>query len=364
MARLLIIEPFYGGSHKQLVDTLVSKLNVSTYSLVTLPAKKWHWRARTSALALSEKIPRLHKFTILFTSSVLSLAELVGIRPDLACLRKVVYFHENQLCYPVQTIKDRDYQFGYNQVTTCLAADLVLFNSEYNLTSFLSHLPGFLGMQPDNKPNTRDIVEQIKRVSRVNYFPLQLPPRPVTTLVRNYNRLHIVWPHRWEHDKDPETFCNVILKLHEEKYDFVVSILGEVFSEVPSIFEEVKVKLEEKIMVFGFLPSKQEYYDLLSKANVVVSTALHEFYGVSMMEATWLGCYPLLPNRLVYPEFYPQECLYNTEQQLFKRLAKMCKDPSSCDTSDLGVRFDEVAGDVPLINLIRVLDIGCDVVGD
>ena len=117
-------------------------------------------------------------------------------------------------------------------------------------------------------------------------------------------------------------------------------------------------------MVFGFLPSKQEYYDLLSKANVVVGTALHEFYGVSMMEATWLGCYPLLPNRLVYPEFYPQECLYNTEQQLFKRLAKMCKDPSSCDTSDLGVRFDEVAGDVPLINLIRVLDIGCDVVGD
>ena len=233
MASLLIIEPFYGGSHKQLVDTLVSKLCLNHYHLVTLPAKKWHWRARTSALTISEKIPKTNKFTTLFTSSVLSLAELIGIRPDLACLRKIVYFHENQLCYPVQTVKDRDYQFGYNQVTTCLAADLVLFNSEYNLTSFLSHIPSFLGMQPDNKPNTGAIVEQIKLVSRVSYFPLQLPTRPATTPVKNNTRLHIVWPHRWEHDKDPDTFCKVILKLQEENYDFNVSILGEVFSEVP-----------------------------------------------------------------------------------------------------------------------------------
>ena len=130
------------------------------------------------------------------------------------------------------------------------------------------------------------------------------------------------------------------------------------------MFEEVKVKLKDKIVVFGFLPSKQEYYDLLSTANVVVSTALHEFYGVSMMEATWLGCYPLLPNRLVYPEFYPQECLYNTEQQLFKRLAKMCKDHALCDTSDLGVRFDEVTGDAPLNDLLYLLETGCHVNGD
>eukprot|EP00092_Neocalanus_flemingeri_P003618 GFUD01003882.1.p1 GENE.GFUD01003882.1~~GFUD01003882.1.p1 ORF type:complete len:363 (-),score=114.97 GFUD01003882.1:132-1220(-) len=354
MAWLLIVEPFYGGSHRQLVDTLVSRLDPSTYLLVTLPAKKWHWRARCSALTISQAIPRDHQFTTLFTSSVLSLAELAGLRPDLAKLRKIIYFHENQLCYPVKTVKERDFQFGYNQVTSCLAADIVLFNSQYNLTTFLSHIPSFLSLQPDHRPNTKQICDQIKTISQVVYFPLQLPPRQ--EIRRTGDRpVHIVWPHRWEHDKDPDTFCRVVIKLHEENCDFDLSLLGEVFSEVPDIFQQVKVKLRDKIKVFGFVPSKQEYYDLLSTADVVVSTALHEFYGVSMLEAVWLGCYPLVPNRLVYPEIYPVECQYNTEQQLFKRLHKFCSDPSSCDATQLGIQFDQVAGEAPLQHLLGVL---------
>jgi len=358
MASLLIIEPFYGGSHKQMLDILVDRLDVSTYHLVTLPAKKWHWRARTSALTISQTIPRDHRFNILFTSSVLSLAELLGLRPDLSKLRKIVYFHENQLCYPVKDVKERDFQFGFNQITTCLAADLVLFNSQYNHDSFLSHIPIFLALQPENRPNSKAICDQIKSVSQVSYFPLKLPARISVRRLRCVDQarpLHIVWPHRWEHDKDPDTFCRVVIKLGEESCDFVLSILGEVFSEMPEMFHEVKVKLNDKLQVFGFVPSKQEYCKLLNSADVVVSTALHEFYGVSMLEATWLGCYPLVPSRLVYPEIYPKECQYNTEQQLFKRLKKMCADPSLADTSQLDIQFDKLAGDVPLLHLLDLL---------
>lgn len=55
-------------------------------------------------------------FRVLFSSSVLNLAELVALRPDLASLHKVLYFHENQLQYPVRKQKDRDFQYGYNQI--------------------------------------------------------------------------------------------------------------------------------------------------------------------------------------------------------------------------------------------------------
>ena len=105
MPKLLILEPFYGGSHKQLLDTVTAELAPGSWSLVTLPDKKWHWRARTSALRLSQDIPPdTSSYSTLLASSVLSLAELLGLRPDLARLNKLVYFHENQLSYPVQVL--------------------------------------------------------------------------------------------------------------------------------------------------------------------------------------------------------------------------------------------------------------------
>lgn len=63
-------------------------------------------------------IPEVTSEKFLFCSSVLSLAELLGLRPDLCPLKKIVYFHENQLVYPIREIKARDIQYAYNQITT------------------------------------------------------------------------------------------------------------------------------------------------------------------------------------------------------------------------------------------------------
>ena len=139
--RILILEPFYGGSHKQFIDTLLSlsvnydevlgdrlpsevakKRSSSKWpnfeiKLYEMKAKKWHWRARTSALYLSQVVDTNDtNFDILFVSSVLNLAELLALRPDLARIgHKIIYFHENQLVYPIQVQKERDFQYGYNQ---------------------------------------------------------------------------------------------------------------------------------------------------------------------------------------------------------------------------------------------------------
>ena len=46
----------------------------------------------------------------------------------------------------------------------------------------------------------------------------------------------------------------------------------------------------------------RRYRAVLAGADVVVSTADHEFFGISAVEAIAAGAYPLFPDRLAYPE--------------------------------------------------------------
>ena len=157
---VVMVEPFYGGSHKQLIDFLTTRCladpAAASFELYTLPDKKWHWRARTSALYFAQTISRqLDPGDTLFCSSVLNLAELIALRPDIAsCKNKIIYFHENQLAYPVKKSKaERDFQYGYNQILSALTADQVVFNSEFNRDSFLGSISTFLKLQPDFRPD-------------------------------------------------------------------------------------------------------------------------------------------------------------------------------------------------------------------
>ncbi|XP_068457576.1 tRNA-queuosine alpha-mannosyltransferase isoform X2 [Clinocottus analis] len=347
--RVLLVEPFYGGSHKQLIDLL--QQNVPECCACTLPAKKWPWRARTAALHFSQSIPSCSSYRVLFSSSVLNLCELVALRPDLARLKKVLYFHENQLVYPVRRDQERDFQYGYNQVLSCLVSDVVVFNSVFNMDSFLSSISSFMKKIPDHRPRDLDLLIRPKCV--VLYYPVQFPdvsrcpssgdqqegPHESSSEPGTEQRavgerdtgapmkpLHIVWPHRWEHDKNPELFFSTLIKLKEKQVDFHLSVLGETFTEVPEIFSEARRQLDPHVQNWGFL-SRDRYLQVLLQADVVVSTARHEFFGVAMLEAVHCGCYPLCPKALVYPEIFPAEYLYSTPEQLCKRLQGLCRRP-------------------------------------
>ncbi|XP_066997056.2 tRNA-queuosine alpha-mannosyltransferase isoform X2 [Anabrus simplex] len=314
----------------------LSERGCTGISLVTMPAKKWHWRARTCSLFFADIVPRNHSYRILFASSVLNLAELVALRPDLSSLKKIIYFHENQLVYPIRQGKNRDFQYGYNQILSCLVADVVVFNSDFNQRSFLNAIKPYFKLQPDFRP--RDLKEKIEPKCQVIYFPVKFPTLAPKT--KENKSLHIVWPHRWEHDKDPGLLFRVLTSLFDGGYKFYISILGESFSSEPEVFKEASQYFKSCILHWGYLPSKEEYYHVLRHSDVVISTAKHEFFGVAMLEAVCCGCYPLCPNDLVYPEFYPAECLYENEDHLLRILVQFCDNPSIVKDVRDAMKFD------------------------
>lgn len=298
---VLAIEGYYGGSHKAFLDGWMGRSR-HQWTLFTLAANKWKWRMRHGAITFARQVERLAGqggcWDVLFCSDMLNLAEFVGLAGEVVRrLPKVVYFHENQLTYPVRVESERDYQYVMTNLTTALAADAVWFNSAFHRDEFLAALRTFLRRMPDNQP--LDAVEEIACRSAVH-------PPGIEPFERRRRRapgpLHILWAARWEHDKNPEGFFAAMKILKDKGVDFCLSVIGEQFREAPEVFSWAREYFAGQIVRWGWQETREAYRDALMDADVVVSTANHEFFGISVVEAIASGAYPLLPRRLAYPE--------------------------------------------------------------
>lgn len=300
--KILALEPYFGGSHEAFL-TGWSARSRHSFRLLTLPPYKWKWRMRHAAINFAAEACALvgngERFDAVFCSDMLNFAEFSGLAPALSNIPSVVYFHENQLTYPVRFESERDYQFGFTNMTSALASSEVWFNSKFHLDEFTAAAGRLLKKMPDNQPV--NVVESIKQKSLVQPPGIEIPNMPWR---RKKGPLHILWSSRWEHDKNPEEFFNALDILKRGKIDFRLSVLGESFRDVPEVFQRAAEKFKPYILNWGFLTSREEYHNCLASADVIVSTADHEFFGIGVVEAAALGAVPVLPSRLAYPEIF------------------------------------------------------------
>ena len=151
---------------------------------------------------------------------------------------------------------------------------------------------------PDYQPLDR--VEIIRERSIVKYPGIDSFP---ARQKRGEGPLRILWAARWEHDKDPETLFGALSLLKKCKVDFRLSVIGGGNARnVPEVFARARKIFKRQIEKWGYLESRQEYIDALVWADVAVSTAKHEFFGITMAESAAAGAFPLAPDRLAYPE--------------------------------------------------------------
>lgn len=341
VSRCLILEPFYSGSHAYWCDVLCTLPEVD--KVVWSGKSKWHWRMLCSSAYFASSVPTVtpSTTTVVF-SAMMNVAELLGLRPDLAAVpRKLLYVHENQLAYPAQSSEasssagQRDFNIVWNQVASCLCVDVVLFNSHFNLESFFERLGPFLNKVPTGSRPPVDLAK-LRSKCRVLYVPITAPLFVRSSRsAEEEGTLHIVWPHRWEHDKGPDLLLDALRDLDREASarPVRISVLGDVAvaERAQAEFAAARVVVEGLASVsiahWGRVSSREEYLSVLRTADVAVSTSRHEFFGVAMLEAASGGCLPLCPKALAYPELFPADCLYGTPRQLVKRLRELSKRP-------------------------------------
>ena len=270
MVKVLAIEPFYGGSHKSFIDGLVRRSR-HEFHILTLPPYFWKWRMRGSAITLSDEANYLDfKPDVILTSDMLSLAEFLPLYKHK--VPSILYMHENQLSYPVPESDQRDVHFGICNITSCLCADHIIWNSNFHFNAFKNALPKFIKMMPDNRP--KKLMGRIEKKSCVLYPGVDLCGLDAVKADHDCGPPIIVWNHRWEFDKQPEVFFKAIKEVEKKGIDFRLAVLGENFQVKPKAFLEAKEKYADRICCFGFVKSKDDYFKWLKKSSVSVSTVL------------------------------------------------------------------------------------------
>jgi glycosyltransferase involved in cell wall biosynthesis len=324
--KVLFLEPFFGGSHRDFALGFKAHSRHAV-DLMTMPARFWKWRMRGASLWLLNQIPDLKSYDAVLATDMMDLADFKSLAGP-AVPPVLMYFHENQLSYPLSLGEKRDFHMGFTNIVSAAAADRVMFNSHFHFNAFMEDAGRLMGKLPDCKPP--GLLEKIRGKSRVAYPGCRFPDRKLSPSEKRLTPPMVVWNHRWEHDKNPERFFDALLAVEKRNIPFSLAIMGENFEKAPPVFDRIKAHFENRLRVFGYLEDRDAYLSWLEKGAVVISTADQENFGISVVEAVRYGCLPLLPNRLSYPELIPEsfhkQVLYESEKELAQKLTTLLSD--------------------------------------
>jgi len=322
MRKVLLISAYDGPSHRYWREGLVQQFADVEWVVLTLPPRYFSWRIRGNALSFAQ----LHREVLqrdydqVIVTSMVDLSTLRGLIPSLAAIPTLWYCHENQFAYPQTSHAHSSIEPQMVLLYGALAADRLAFNSDYNRQTFLHGVDALLRKMPDAVPP--GIAELLREKSCVLPVPLHddaFYSRP--TAKQAGDPLWIVWNHRWEHDKGPDRLLALVHYLVSCAADtpLIWSIVGAQFRSQPSEFAQIeqiiRAQSHWQLAHFGFCAA-DEYQQVLRSADVVLSTSLHDFQGLSVLEAVAAGCVPCVPDRLAYREFIGDEFRYRSDDDL------------------------------------------------
>jgi glycosyltransferase involved in cell wall biosynthesis len=309
--KILLLSAYDSASHRYWREGVVAAFPGWSWTVLTLPPRHFSWRVRGNPLSwLTESDNALVKdYDLVVATSMVDLATLRGLSAAISDVPAILYFHENQFCYP-----DKDpYRLLESQMVSiysALAATHCVFNSEYNRQTFLTGVAGLMERMPDHRPES--LPDLLAGRSLVLPVPLAETISRQRSRQMDPDRPVLLWNHRWEHDKGPEILLAGLRSLAALDQDFELILCGQRFRQTPAALQTVIKEFAQQIRHDGFMENDDQYFNLLRSADIVLSTATQEFQGLAVMEAVRQGCVPLVPDRLAYQEYFSAGYRYNS----------------------------------------------------
>lgn len=320
--KILLLSAYDADSHQYWRKQLVLQFPEYQWTVLSLPARYFAWRIRGNSLSWAfgpDREVLEQDYDLLICTSMTDLSALRGMLPSLGKIPTLVYFHENQFAYPQSDNAHKSVEPQILNIYTAACADKIVFNTGYNRDTFLQGARKLLKKLPDQVP--AGLITQLERKSQVLAVPLESavfnnqPDVSVNWQTDNQQCIKIAWAARWEYDKGPQQLLAILNELEIRRIDFKISLLGQNFRHSPEIFSEIKDRFEHRLAQYGYASSREEYLVWLGTADVFLSTALHEFQGLSVLEAVARNCFPVLPGREVYPSLFPADYIYTSNFQ-------------------------------------------------
>lgn len=316
--KVLLLSAYDAASHQRWRQTITTEFSDFQWQVLTLPPRHFSWRIRGNSLtwSLTQHSLLSAPYDLVIATSMTDLATLRGLVPQLCEVPTLLYFHENQFSYPQNKSRHGAVEAQMVSIYSALAADGLAFNSNYNLDTFMQGVSRLLSKLPDHVPE--GIVEQLKVKSCVLPVPI-LAQAPVASRPNRPDKLSVVWNHRWEYDKGPDRLLRLISALAKAEYGhYELHIIGQQFRSLPDEFKQIKMLVAHSpalsLESWGFIESEARYREVLSACDVVLSSALHDFQGLSVLEAVGAGCCPVVPDRLAYQELLDQGYRYEVDE--------------------------------------------------